>query len=69
MLVFKAPPQRTWVAARAGERRPSALAAVDLVLAMANGEPKGFGPRDEVLRKVLRPVASPLQPVALGTGT
>ena len=49
--------------------RPSALAAVDLVLAMANGEPKGFGPRDEVLRKVLRPVASPLQPVALGTGT
>ena len=49
--------------------RPSALAAVDLVLAMANGEPKGFGPRDEVLRKVLRPVAPALQPVALGTGT
>ena len=52
-----------------GEGRPSALAAVDLVLAMANGEPKGFGPRDEVLRKVLRPVAPAPLPVALGTGT
>ena len=49
--------------------RPSALATVDLVLAMANGEAKAFGPRDEVLRKVLRPVAQPLAPVALGTGT
>jgi ATP-binding cassette subfamily C protein len=49
--------------------RPSALAAVDLVLAMANGEPRGFGPRDEVLRKVLRPVAQPTMPVILGTGT
>jgi len=49
--------------------RPSALATVDLVLAMANGEAKAFGPRDEVLRKVLRPVPQPLAPVALGTGT
>ena len=49
--------------------RPSALASVDMVLAMANGEAKGFGPRDEVLRKVLRPVASVSQPAALGTGT
>jgi ATP-binding cassette subfamily C protein PrsD len=49
--------------------RPSALATVDLVLAMANGEAKAFGPRDEVLRKVLRPVAQPLAAVALGTGT
>lgn len=49
--------------------RPSALASVDLVLAMANGEAKGFGPRDEVLRKVLRPVAPAPQPAALGTGT
>ncbi len=49
--------------------RPSALASVDLVLAMANGEAKGFGPRDEVLRKVLRPVATALQPPAVATGT
>jgi ATP-binding cassette subfamily C protein len=47
--------------------RPSALATVDFVLAMANGEAKAFGPRDDVLRKVLRPVAQPLQPVAMGT--
>ena len=49
--------------------RPSALASVDMVLAMANGEAKGFGPRDEILRKVLRPVGPVLQPAALGTGT
>ena len=47
--------------------RPNALATVDLVLAMANGEGKAFGPRDEVLRKVLRPVAQPLQSVPMGT--
>jgi ABC-type protease/lipase transport system fused ATPase/permease subunit len=38
--------------------RPSALIAVDLVLAMANGQAQAFGPKDDVLRKVLRP-ASP----------
>ena len=48
--------------------RPSALATVDLVLAMANGEAKAFGPRDEVLRKVLRPVPQPIQSVAMGGG-
>ena len=48
--------------------RPSALATVDLVLAMANGEAKAFGPRDEVLRKVLRPVPQPIQAVAMGGG-
>jgi len=48
--------------------RPSALANVDLVLAMANGQVRAFGPRDEVLRKVLRPVAQPIQPIATGTG-
>ena len=46
--------------------RPSALATVDLVLAMANGEVKAFGPRDEVLRKVLRSVPQPVQSVAMG---
>ena len=38
--------------------RPSALIAVDLVLAMANGEAQAFGPKDEVLRKVLRPAGA-----------
>jgi ATP-binding cassette subfamily C protein len=35
--------------------RPSALAAVDLILAMANGRQQAFGPKDEVLAKVLQP--------------
>ena len=41
--------------------RPSALKAVDLVLAMAGGTIQAFGPKDEVLRKVLQParVAAP----------
>ena len=37
--------------------RPSAIAAVDQVLAMANGRQRAFGPKDEVLRSTLRPVA------------
>jgi ABC-type protease/lipase transport system fused ATPase/permease subunit len=48
--------------------RPSALATVDQALALANGEARAFGSRDEVLRKVLRPVAQPIQPIATGTG-
>jgi PrtD family type I secretion system ABC transporter len=51
--------------------RPSALAAVDLVLAMADGRGRAFGPRDEVLAKVLRrpqmaanPAPGQLRPVA-----
>jgi ATP-binding cassette subfamily C protein len=36
--------------------RPSALAGVDMVLAMANGRVESFGPKDEVLAKVLRSV-------------
>jgi PrtD family type I secretion system ABC transporter len=35
--------------------RPSALAAVDYVLVMRQGRVHAFGPKDEVLRKVLRP--------------
>src|SRR5204862_5638949 len=35
--------------------RPNVLAAVDLVLAMNQGRLLAFGPKDEVLRKVLRP--------------
>jgi ATP-binding cassette subfamily C protein len=34
--------------------RPSALAGVDLVLVMAEGKVQAFGPKDEVLSKVLR---------------
>lgn len=36
--------------------RPSALAAVDQVLVMAEGQAKAFGTRDEVLRQIARPV-------------
>ena len=38
--------------------RPSALVAVDLVLMMNEGRAQAFGPRDDVLGKVLRPVAT-----------
>lgn len=43
--------------------RPSALANVDTVLMMANGRVQAFGPKDEVLNKVLR-AAAPLKVVA-----
>jgi ATP-binding cassette subfamily C protein len=42
--------------------RPSALAGVDLVLVMADGKVQSFGPKDEVLNKVLRPAAVPSEP-------
>ena len=48
--------------------RPSALAAVDHVLVMSQGRAQAFGPKDEVLAKVLR--APPLKivtDVARGT--
>jgi PrtD family type I secretion system ABC transporter len=43
--------------------RPSALAGVDKVLAMANGQTQAFGPKDDVLRKMLQaaPPPSPQQ--------
>jgi ABC-type protease/lipase transport system fused ATPase/permease subunit len=34
--------------------RPSALAGVDYVLALAGGRQQAFGPKDEVLSQVLR---------------
>lgn len=47
--------------------RPGTLASVDYVLAMRNGQMQGFGPRDEILAKVLRPpAAGPLKAVATG---
>ena len=42
--------------------RPSALAAVDLVLVMANGNAVSFGPKDEVLSKVLAQKPAPQRP-------
>jgi ATP-binding cassette subfamily C protein len=39
--------------------RPSALAGIDLVLVMGEGRIQSFGPKDEVLSKVLRPVPAP----------
>ena len=36
--------------------RPSALAAVNKVLVMANGQARAFGPKDEVLRNMLQTV-------------
>jgi ATP-binding cassette subfamily C protein len=38
--------------------RPSALAAVDQVMVLAHGKVQAFGPKDEVLRSVLRPSSS-----------
>jgi len=38
--------------------RAAALVAVDLVMAMANGQVQAFGPKEDVLRKVLRPAAA-----------
>lgn len=37
--------------------RPSALSAVDLVLAMSGGRQHAFGPKDEVLATVLQPLS------------
>jgi ATP-binding cassette subfamily C protein len=39
--------------------RPSALAGVDLVLVMGEGRMQSFGPKEEVLSKVLRAVPTP----------
>ena len=36
--------------------RPSALVHVDKVLALANGQQIGFGPKDEILRKITQPM-------------
>lgn len=38
--------------------RPAALAGVDVVLAMAGGRAQAIGPRDEILKRVLRPQTS-----------
>jgi ATP-binding cassette subfamily C protein len=49
--------------------RASALAAVDQVLVLSQGRQQAFGPRDDVLRTVLRPTATqPLTVVSAGAG-
>ena len=42
--------------------RPSALAHIDKVMAMANGQVQAFGPKEEVLRKVLAAVPAAPKP-------
>jgi ABC-type protease/lipase transport system fused ATPase/permease subunit len=48
--------------------RPKALDGVDHVLVLADGKVQSFGPKDEILTKVLRP-APPLKVVAGEGGT
>jgi ATP-binding cassette subfamily C protein len=38
--------------------RPSALAGLDHLLVLEEGRVKSFGPKDEVIGKVIRPVPS-----------
>jgi ATP-binding cassette subfamily C protein len=45
--------------------RPSALMGVDMVLALNGGQVQAFGPKDEVLRKVLRPAPARLADLKL----
>jgi ATP-binding cassette subfamily C protein len=45
--------------------RPSALVGVDLVLAMGHGRAQAFGPKDEVLAKVLRPLVHAPPPLRI----
>ena len=46
--------------------RTNALAAVDQVLVLASGIVQAFGPRDEILRKMLRQVSPPIAQPAAG---
>jgi ATP-binding cassette subfamily C protein len=39
--------------------RPSALAAVDMVLVLANGQQQAFGPKDEILKRTAQPTIAP----------
>jgi ATP-binding cassette subfamily C protein len=51
--------------------RPSALAAVDLILMMTGGRAQAFGPKDEVLKRVLQtvPASQPGQVQSVSTET
>ena len=50
--------------------RPSAIAGVDLVMVLAEGRKQAFGPKEEVLGKMLRPApsAAPLKVVSEPAG-
>ena len=49
--------------------RPKALEGVDHVLVIGEGKAQAFGPKEEVLKKVLRPSGpAPLKVVAEGAG-
>lgn len=48
--------------------RPSALAGVDLVLVLAEGRMQAFGPKDEILAKILRPAMAPAAAQAAAGG-
>jgi ABC-type protease/lipase transport system fused ATPase/permease subunit len=43
--------------------RPSAIAGVDLLMAMNQGRMQAFGPKDEVLAKVLNREVVPARPL------
>jgi ATP-binding cassette subfamily C protein len=47
--------------------RPNALQSVDMVLAMANGRQQAFGPKDEVLQRVLDPARQTPRPMKVVT--
>lgn len=59
--------QRGGIAVVVAHRR-AALNAVDQVLVMAEGRAQAFGPRDEVLQRVLRPAPAPLSVVGVDAG-
>ena len=46
--------------------RPSALAGLDHLLVMGNGQQHAFGPKDEVLKKVTAPPTAPTAPAMNG---
>lgn len=48
--------------------RPSALAGINMVLVMTEGRVQAFGPKDEVLKKALRPPPAPLKVVPEAQG-
>ena len=44
--------------------RPSVLGVCDRILVLANGVQQDFGPRDEILRKIVRRPAAPVPAAA-----
>ena len=49
--------------------RPSALAAVDQVLVMAQGEAKAFGPKEQIMRPTTQPAIRPVSATVPATPT